>query len=682
MKTSIPRPTTAGAPSHPLQPASACFNTAVSRHRLGSGLACGRVRAAACLGVAWMLLAAGSPGTGYEDYRPAFSLEEIVATRNLGQFTLSPDGTRVAYTSVGRFFGHPLFPAFGDDNNLFVVTLRTGERIQVTSGPEPKIYSSFSPDGQQLVYESEGDIWRVHVSSGKSHRLTTHVARDRSAAWSPDGRSIAFVSSRYGPAKIHVMDAAGERLGVRQLTGDAFSDASPVWSPDGRWIFFTSSRDDHFYSRAIYRVAAGGGAPERLTPADDARNNLPSFSPDGSRVAYISDRAGFLNIWTMRPDGSDHRQITDVPQDQDYPENDYIQTMGLRWSPDGGQLLYFSNREGNLDLWRVEVATRRSEVIGARDGSHHPVGWVDSETVAYVYESYQVPPDLFVLKPGGERKQVTFSGRAVYQAEHFDRLESVSWRSQDGVRVHGYLRLPSTIREGDRLPALVVSHTYNVGQFYNQWNPIFAYIVQSGYPMLMVNHRGSNGYGVKFRDLPKGNWGFAQLADIESGADFLKRRPEVDDDRVGMLGYSMGGYLTQLALTTRPALFDAGISVFGLGEITGDPNRSSRNYVWHIGGTEAERPDAYRAASPITYAAQMQAPLLIIHSDGDPIEPVSKVYNFTQELERHRKSADVHIYKNEAHGLRQLDHQLDAYRQVMRFLDRHLGAPRQGAREN
>ncbi len=635
-----------------------------------------RVGAAALVGAAWVLLASVWPGAAGQAYRPAFSLEEIVATRNLGQFTLSPDRTRVAFTSVGRFFGHPLFPAFGEDNNLFVLTLATGERTQVTTGPEPKTYASFSPDGQQLVYESEGDIWRVHLTTGVAQRLTTHAARDRSAAWSPDGREIAFVSSRLGQPKVFVMSAAGERTALRQLTDDSFGEASPVWSPDGRWILFTSARDDHFYSRAIYRVPAAGGQPERLTPADDARNNLPSFSPEGSRLAYISDRAGYLNIWLMNPDGSGHRQVTDVPQDQDYPENDYIQTMGLHWSPEGARLLYFSNREGNLELWRVDVATRRTEVVANRDGSHHPVGWVDGTTVAYVYESYQAPPDLYVQVPGGSPRQLTFSGRAVYRPEHFDRLESVTWTGADGVRVHGYLRLPSRIQAGDRLPGLVVSHTYNVGQFYNQWNPIFSYIVESGFAMLMVNHRGSNGYGVEFRDLPKGNWGFAQLTDIESGADFLKARPEVAGERVGMLGYSMGGYVTLLALTTRPALFDAGISVFGLGEITGDPNRSSRNYVWHIGGTEAEQPEAYRKASPVTHANQLRAPVLIIHSDGDPIEPVSKVHNFTQELERHGTPFDVQIYKNEAHGLRQLDHQLDSYRHVVRFLERHLGGPR------
>ena len=141
------------------------------------------------------------------------------------------------------------------------------------------------------------------------------------------------------------MSASGEREGLRRVTKDDIGGANPVWSPDGKSIVFAAARDEHFYSRGFYSIsAAGGGQPQRITPADDARNSWATFFPDGSRIAYVSDRSGFLNIWTMTPDGSDQRQLTREQQDQDYPENDYIQTMGLRWSPDGKRLLYFTNR--------------------------------------------------------------------------------------------------------------------------------------------------------------------------------------------------------------------------------------------------------------------------------------------------------------------------------------------------
>jgi dipeptidyl aminopeptidase/acylaminoacyl peptidase len=606
-------------------------------------------------------------------HRPGFSLEEIVETRAPGQFVLSPDRSTAVFNYANRYFGHPLFPDFGNDNNLFLVSLQTSERRQLTAGTRSKTYPVFSPDGNFVAYESEGDIWSVNVHTGAAKRLTTNVASDRSAAWSPDGQSIAFISSRWGRPAIYVMDARGEKEGLRRITAEGTAGALPTWSPDGTFILFTATRGESFYSREIYRVsAAGGGTIARITPDDGARNNLPTFSPDGRLVAYISDRSGYLNIWTMKPDGTDQHQLTRVEQDQDYPENDYLETVGLHWSPDGTRLLYFTNRFGNLDLMAVTVATGAAEAIETADGEHHPVGWKDNHTVVYVYENYSTPPDLFVKPLAGAARQVTFSNHVSYAPENFDQLESVSWKSMDGVMIHGYFRYPSNMSPGERLPAIVMSHTYNVGQFYNQWNPIFDYIVQSGYVMLMVDHRGSNGYGVAFRDLPKGDWGFAQLKDIETAAAWLRARPQVDPARVGMMGYSMGGYMTLLSVGARPTLFRAAVDVFGLGEIYGDPLHDSKNYIWHIGGTELEKPEEYKKRSPITYASQIEAPLLIIGSDGDPIEPVTKTYNMIQALDKYHKKYEAYVYTNELHGLKMLDHQLDSYQRVVAFLDRYL----------
>lgn len=607
---------------------------------------------------------------------PAFSLEEIVATRIPGQFVLSPDKESVVYTHVGRFFGHPLIPQFGEDSNLILLNLESGEADRLTSGPETTIDPLFSPNGSYVSFESEDDIWKVNVRTGESKRLTTHVTRDSQAAWSPDGSEIAFVSGRWGDTAVYVMSAEGEREGLRQVTPDGFGGRNPIWSPDGKYILFIAGRDDeHPYSSAIYRVDANGGRPEALTPDDEARNVWPSFSPDGDRIAYISDRSGFLNIWEMIPAGSNHRQITDVAQAQYYPDSYYIQSVGLRWSPEGDRILYFTNRLGNLDLMTVNVASRKTSLISEKDGSHHPVGWIDDETIAYVYESYRTAPDLYIqnLNEDGSDK-VTHSGHAIYSEGAFDRLESVHWRSEDGIEIHGYLRRPSWSAASDiSLPALVVSHTYEVGQFYNQWNPIFSYLTQSGYVLLTVNHRGSNGYGTEFRDLPRGDYGFSHVKDLASGAEFLRSLPEVDPERVGILGYSMGGYLTLLAVATRPDTFAVAISVCGFGEITKERENSETYFTWHLGGTEAEIPEAYLHASPVSHVSKIVAPVQIIHGEDDPIEPVTKVRNYVHELEKYDKLYELWIYENEAHGLVILGNQLDAYYRVVNFLRMYLG---------
>jgi dipeptidyl aminopeptidase/acylaminoacyl peptidase len=194
-------------------------------------------------------------------------------------------------------------------------------------------------------------------------------------------------------------------------------------------------------------------------------------------------------------------------------------------------------------------------------------------------------------------------------------------------------------------------------------------MVQSGYALLTVNHRGSNGYGTEFRDLPRGDYGFGHVKDLASGADFLRSLPEVDPARVGILGYSMGGYLALFAVTTRPDSFKVGISVFGLGEITNSPGK---HFTWHLGGTEAEIPEAYRNASPVTHVSKINAPVLIIHGEEDRIEPITKVRNFVYEMDKYDKSYELWIYQNETHGLKRLNNQLDSYQRIMNFLQMNL----------
>lgn len=597
---------------------------------------------------------------------PAFSLDQLVRTRLPGQFALSPDRTRVVFTRVGRYFGHALFTDYGDDNNLTVLDLRSGASLQVTSGRSIKTYPQFSPDGKRIAFESENDIWSVDVETGLSERLTTNVAADSRAAWSPDGREIAFTSARGGRPNLFVMDARGERFGLRQLTTEGAQ--TPTWTPDGRAIVYLASLDAHFYSRGIYSVPATGGPATRLTPADDARNSSPVFSPDGRRIAYVSNRSGFANLWTMAPDGADQVQATRQNRDQDF-SGELIQSITPRWSPDGTRLLHFSNRTGNLDLEVTDLSARTTQVVDGRDGSELPVGWLDDRTVAYVSEDYRTPPDLYVRRLGEPVAiQRTFSSHATYRPEHFERLESVSWTSEDGVRVHGFLRIPSGTRPGERFPALVVSHTFNFGQFYNHWSAPFSYLAQSGYILLTVDHRGSSGYGVAFRDLPRGNWGLAQLQDVVSAARFLRSRPEVDADRVGMLGYSMGGYLTLLAATTHPTLFRAAVSVFGPTQVTGPAVREAQ---WHFGFTFDERPDRYRAVSPVDRAEQLSIPTLFLHGTGDPIVPVSQVYDLVGQLGRERLY-ELAVYPSDGHGIVNLDDQVDSCERVVRFLDTYL----------
>jgi dipeptidyl aminopeptidase/acylaminoacyl peptidase len=615
-------------------------------------------------GVAFAALSAGAE---HNRFRPRFDLEHIVETRTLGQFDISRDGSNVAYTLSGFYYGFAVIPRFGEDNNIRMLSLATGEIRKMTSGPRPKTQPRFSPSGERIAFEAEGDLWVVEAPTGAVRRVTVDLANDTDAAWSPDGTRLAFVSNRRGKTDLWVTSVEGERHGLVQITDDSASESDPQWSPDGRWIAFAATRsDEHYYAQAIYRVPSGGGAPARLTPPDASTNFAPQWSPDGARLAFLSDRSGFVHVWTMSPEGKEAREIDSGPQDSVSPH------FPVRpvWSPDGRRILVSSNREGSFDLLVLEVASGKVETVAGGGGQYHEVGWGPDGALVYAYENAWSPPDLYLRAPGKEARQLTFSSHAAFRPEHFARVERVSFPSFDGLTLRGFLLKPTGLRDGERLPAIVNLHTNNYGQFYDHWAPFFHYLAQSGYVILMADQRGSSGYGRKFREAAIGAWGTKTLEDVKAMAAFLKSQPLVDPERVGAMGLSHGGFLTLLALTKAPDLFRAGVDLMGPTDRRGP--FLDRNRLLHIGAPEKDNPDLYDRISPITTVMDLRAPLLILHSDRDRNVVPGMTYNFVDELERQHKSYELVVYPDEAHGLADPAHQLDSYRRIVGFFDRHL----------
>ncbi len=613
-------------------------------------------------------------GTGL--YQPAFSLEQITQVRTLGHFNLSPDGRQVAFTIAGYYFGFPVVPRFGEENNLRVLDLQTGEQRQVTSGPIQKVNPVFSPDGRRVAFESEDDIWVVTLADGRARRLTTDPSSDRSPSWSPDGRRLAFVSNRGGRADMWIASEEGERHGLTRLTDGPLAPADPQWSPDGLSVVFSAKHPtEHYYAQGIYTVPAGGGEVRRLTPPDDSDNFSARWSPDGTSLAFLSDRAGFVHVWTMAPDGADARQHGTGSRDAMSPH----WQVAPRWSQNGTRLLVSVNTLGSYDLVAYDVREAAERLIRGGGGQFHAIGWTPDGDVVYVHESPSVPPDLHIGRPEESvGRQLTFSSQAAFRPEHFAEAQRVRFRAADGFDVPAVLLTPRNADPAERLPAIVNLHTNSYGQFYDHWNPFFHYLVQSGFVMLQVDQRGSSGYGRAFRDAGIGAWGTKTQLDVQAAAAFLRAQPFVDSERVGVMGLSFGGYQTLLALTKTPGLFQAGIDLMGVADRR--TPFANRNGAFHIGATEQEAPELYQRVSPITSVDAMTAPLLVIHSDEDRNVPIQQTLHLADELERQKKPHDVLIYRGEAHGLADPAHQLDSYRRMLTFLQRYLGSTQPGGR--
>jgi len=608
----------------------------------------------------------GGAQTSPPPFVPAFTLEQAVQVRTIGQVALSRDGRTAAFGLAGHYFGFPVVPRFGHDNNLRIVSLDTGELRQATSGPAEKTAPVFSPSGELLAFESEDDVWVVRLRDGRPTRVTTNRARDSRAFWSPDGQRVGFLSNRDGGTDIWLASVDGERHGLTRLTSDGMTKTAPQWAPDGSSIVYAAKGPLDFYAQGIFTIAATGGSPRRLTPPDEFEHSQPHWSPDGRRLAFVSDRTGYAHVWTMNADGSDPRHFDTGPYDSVSPHFDVRPV----WSSDGQKILTTRNTAGRFELVSVAVGDASLTVLGSGPGQYHEAGWRHDGQPVYVYENAWSPPDLYAGAADGARRQLSFSSHVTFRESHTARVERVRFASTGGLEVQGFVLTPRQPAAGTRLPAIVALHPNGDGQFYDHWNPFFHYLAQSGYALLLLDQRGSSGYGRAFRKAQIGNWGTGTFDDVKAAAAFVKALPDVDPARVGVMGLSFGGYQTLLALTKTPDLFRAGVDLMGPTDRRG---RSGDQYrELQIGARQEDDPALYDRISPITSVSALRAPLLIIHSDQDRNVPPEETYRLIDELQRQHKYYDAVIYPGEAHGLANPEHQLDSYRRMLQFFDRWL----------
>jgi len=595
-------------------------------------------------------------------------LEALTTLPTLGEFTVSPDGRQAAYGVAGHYFGFAATPRLGERGNLHVVSLEDGRIRQVTSGPETKTSPVFSPSGRFLAYLSDGHLWVADLQSGQTWRATTGGGEPRSPSWSPDGTEIAFIASRGGQTDVWATNVRGERHGLRRLTNDAVVESDVQWGPDGRDVLLTArAADDHYFAQGIYLLSLADGTSRRLTPKDTVDNFSPRWSPDGRSIAFISDKSGFARIWTMRPDGGGLREF----DTGDGETSAAYWQVEPKWSPDGRRLLVSVNREARFDLVEIDVATGQAITLGGEDGRYDAVGWASDGQPVFGHQNGWSLPNLFHGRPGRSARRLTHADHVGLTPDFAAEVQRVRFDTADKVSIPAMLLRPRQPPE-DRLPGVVVLHPNSYGQFYDYWSPFLHYLAQSGFVVLLVDQRGSAGYGRAFRDLAVGQWGTGTVEDVMAAARYLEADDLADGACLGVMGLSFGAYNTLMALVEAPARFRAGVSLMGVADRR--PPFASRNTVFHLGAAPTERPDLYDRVSPITRVDRLTAPLLVVHADQDRNVPIQQSYHLVDELERHRKAHEFVIYRNEAHGLADPANVLDSYRRILGFLGRHLGA--------
>jgi dipeptidyl aminopeptidase/acylaminoacyl peptidase len=643
-------------------------------------------------------------------------VSDLPKIQSVGDVRLSPDASHVVYAVVKN--DRPGRPY----TELSIMDVASGTAKPLlpagTRGGSPR----WSPDGQWIAFSgSTGKgssltivrpdgtgLTAIAPMTGTNHPLPS--AGD-TITWSPDGKAIAFVSSTPGPEQdangdpmvitrylykptagegltrfndnrrlhIFVVDLATKQ--VRQLTKGSYYEHSVAWSPRGDVIAFISNHGadpDRFFNYDVFTVNPSSGAITQITQTKNAEYR-PTWSPDGTSIAYLGTKRPLTSsettmedthVWVMKADGSDRREVGEsLDARQGFPG----------WSADGTALYFTAQERGSVRLYRMPAGGGSPELVAPARGDTGSVrSWSTAagDAVAFAQTRPADESELFLAHRGAAPKPLTHLNATLLGARTIAPVEAFTFKSFDGMEIEAFLTKPLTIDAGRKYPLIALIHGGPHGQQGPDFDTHAQVYAAHGFATLMVNYRGSTGYGQKLADAIFKDQDGGEAKDVLAGVDAaLARYAWLDADRLGIEGTSYGGQLTDW-LITQTDRFKAAIPTAGISNLV------SFNYMAYYHDylavefgafpTEDHLMDELWKRSAIRYANQVKTPTLFCHGENDNDVPIAEAEQFYIALKDVGVETVMVRYPREGHGVRETKHVQDWYTRSMKWYDDHF----------
>jgi dipeptidyl aminopeptidase/acylaminoacyl peptidase len=610
---------------------------------------------------------------------------------------VAPDGKRVAYvlTRADMTRGvydsdiwlvdtddaphpQPLSPRGGE--KVAGGRVRGARDIQLTRSPGVDNTPKWSPDGSTIAFLSDRDgraaVWTLDLGGGEPRKLNAESTGVRDFEWSPDGTRIAFVMPDPAPPEdkdaphvageparqSHLYLADVATRAVRRLTSGPFTIAHLSWSPDGRRIAVDKlpgfGLDDYYRADlAIVNVEDGTITPLVTRPGLDA---TPRWSPDGKSIAFVSQ--GGVADWLVE------QQLYVVPAAGGEPR---VASATYDRTPD--DYGWMGDRLWINGAWKTTTQLIPvSQVEGTLTDAD-----VRGKTAAFIYQTVDAPPEVFIADVDRfAMRQLTHHNDEL-RTRTLGRTRIIKWKNpKDGLEIEGLLTLPVGYKEGTKVPLLTFVHGGPASRFDQGFLGYLGHIyapqalAARGFAVLRPNPRGTGGYGPAFRAANRNDWGGMDWLDINAGIDEVIRLGVADPDRLGLMGWSYGGFIaaTSIGKTERFKAISIGAPVVDLMSFHGTTD--IRDFIpSYFRGLP---PDLMRERSPLWHLRKPAAPVLIQHGEADERVPTSQgvmLYRRLQEL-----GADVTLvtYPRTPHVPREPRLRLDVARRNVAFFTRAL----------
>jgi dipeptidyl aminopeptidase/acylaminoacyl peptidase len=611
--------------------------------------------------------------------------EQTLGVRSISDLRVSPDGSRIAFV-----VSEP--PKATDRNrDLWLVTIATKEVRRLTFTDTAESSPRWSPDGRTLAFLSDRDgrnqIYLLPMDGGEAQRLTEGKNSVRSLEWAPDGKTIAFLAPEARTdaedkkakdkddarvvdkddkrSRIWIVDVATRA--VRKVTEGAWDISDLKWTPRGdRLLVVATDRpESEQETRKIYAVTPAGGALALVASPRGPFGGV-SIAPDGARFVYLGSRVDGPNphdLYLQRIGETAARNLTGTTIDRP--------VGSAAWLPDNGLVAIVQDgfhshlfRAGADLVLRQMTETDRVNPVSLAAGAQGAIAFVGDTAID--------PPEIY-LRSGGKDEQLTHIN------EHWDhppavKPEFIHYKSFDGVDIEAALLRPPTAAKDARLPLIVLVHGGPTGRWADSFEAWGQLLAARGYAVLYPNIRGSVGYGHKFIEMNRADWGGADFKDVMAGVDYVVKSGVADPDRLGIGGWSYGGYMAEWAIT-QTTRFKASVVGAGLSDLASEfGTENGPAYDEWFFGLPYEKLDGFIKSSPITYVKNAHTPTLILHGEADTTDPIGQGQQLYRALKRYGVPSDFVIYPREGHGLREERHLVDRLNRVIEWFDRYVKA--------
>ena len=561
--------------------------------------------------------------------------------------------------------------------NVYTVPTAGGEYIPITASDSTSYFAeSFFPNDDRMLLSADGngdEIDHIYLrdTTGTITDLTPEkTAKSQFYGWAEDDKSFYYGSNKRDPKyfDVYKMDITDFKSKMIYQNNDGMNFSGI--SNDENYIALVQSLNTNDSDLYIYNQQT-----KEKTKVNDNQsgNSAQAFSKDNSAFYYTTDD-GVEFAYLMKYDLNTKEKSNVLKKSWDI--------MGAGFTDQGNYMVVYVNQDGKNAIEVIDVASNKPiSLPDFGDQSITSVGFSNDEKWMRMYVGgSNVPSDLYTYNfETKEQHKITNVLNSEINPEDLVSASVVRFKSFDGTMIPAIYYLPHQASENNKVPAMVWVHGGPGGQTRQNFSSMLQYLVNHGYAVLAVNNRGSSGYGKTFYKMDDLNHGEKDLQDCVEGKNWLATQPEIDGDKIGIIGGYYGGYMTMAALTFAPEEFDVGVNIYGvtnwmrtLKSIPPYWESFRKSLYLELGDPYSADSVRLKRISPLFHTNKVTKPLIVLQGSQDPRVLQVESDEIVEGVRKNGVPVEYVLFEDEGHGFIKKENQIEAYRKVLEFLDKYL----------